>query len=130
MQSYRVLETCSPYLVGSIYVALELLLLYIVCENLGRFSSEDLYSWVIEVKGEISGIAMAGPINHESACFFVAKSDTGIFGLSEYLRWKVYGELRDFSRVNDAGDLGIKGLRQYKQKFRPLQLDRVYTASL
>ena len=99
-------------------------------KNLGRFSSEDLYSWVIEVEGEISGIAMAGPINHERACFFVAKSDTGIFGLSEYLRWKVYGELRDFSRVNDAGDLGIKGLRQYKQKFRPLQLDRVYTASL
>ncbi|SVC25332.1 uncharacterized protein METZ01_LOCUS278186, partial [marine metagenome] len=40
MQSYRVLETCSPYLVGSIYVALELLLLYIVCGNLRRVSKD------------------------------------------------------------------------------------------
>ena len=98
-------------------------------ENISKFSREDLYSWVVEIQGQISAIAMAGPINDKSACFFVAKSDTGIYGLSEYLRWKVYGELREFTRVNDAGDLGINGLRQYKQKFRPLKLDRVYTAS-
>ena len=98
--------------------------------NFAKFSNEDLYSWVLEVQDGISAIAMAGPINDESACFFVAKSDTETYGLSEYMRWKVYGELRRFTRVNDAGDLGIKGLRQYKQKFRPLNLDRVYTASM
>lgn len=99
-------------------------------QNFSQFSNEDLYSWVIEVQEDISAIAMAGPINDDSASFFIAKSDTDIYGLSEYMRWKVYGELRHFSRVNDAGDLGIRGLRQYKQKFRPLHLERVYTASI
>lgn len=98
--------------------------------NFAKFSNEDLYSWVLEIQDGISAIAMAGPFNDESACFFVAKSDTEIYGLSEYMRWKVYGELRRFTRVNDASDLGIKGLRQYKQKFRPLNLERVYTASM
>ena len=99
-------------------------------ENFSEFSRKDLYSWVVEIQGRISALAMAGPIDDRTACFFIAKSDTNIYGLSEYLRWKVYGELRGFSRVNDAGDLGIEGLRQYKQKFRPIKLDRVYTANL
>ena len=37
---------------------------------LKRIPNDDLYSWVIEVQEHISAIAMAGPINDDSASFF------------------------------------------------------------
>ena len=38
--------------------------------------------------------------------------------------------LRDYRLVNDASDLNIDGLRQYKRKFRPLAMNSVYTATI
>jgi hypothetical protein len=64
------------------------------------------------------------------ASFFIAKTDPNVYGLSEYLRWKVMGELRDYDRVNDAGDLGLPGLRQYKRKLRPVEEVMVYKARM
>jgi len=32
--------------------------------------------------------------------------------------------------VNDASDLGIEGLKQYKRKFRPDKMRTVYTATI
>ena len=98
--------------------------------SIGDFDTEDLMAWGLEIEKKLVGFSMAGPINQNTACFFVAKTVIGIDGLSEYLRWKTFGMLRDYRLVNDASDLNIEGLRQYKRKFRPLAMNSVYTATI
>ncbi|MBI2950716.1 DUF2156 domain-containing protein [bacterium] len=94
----------------------------------GELSEEDLSGWVVEAGGEVRAFALAGEMSGELASFFVAKSDPAVRGLSEFLRWRVCGEMRRFRRVNDAGDLGLPGLRQHKLKFRPVEMLPVYSA--
>jgi len=97
-------------------------------ETFHQFSQKDLSVWNIEIEGNLKAFAMAGPINMTTACFFIAKSDPRIIGLSEYLRWRVCGEMRSYDLVNDAGDLGIAGLKQHKMKLRPVGFNTVYRA--
>lgn len=98
--------------------------------SIGQFDDDDVKSWGLEIDKKLVGFSMAGPIDRNIACFFVAKTIIGPKGLSEYLRWKTFGELRNYEFVNDAGDLGIPGLRQYKRKFRPFKMNTVYTATI
>ena len=98
--------------------------------SIGDFDTEDLMAWGLEIEKKMVGFSMAGPINQNTACFFVAKTVIGIDGLSEYLRWKTFGMLGNYKLVNDASDLNIDGLRQYKRKFRPLTMNSVYTATI
>tara|TARA_B100000029_G_scaffold264737_1_gene260890 strand:+ start:161 stop:1096 length:936 start_codon:yes stop_codon:yes gene_type:complete len=95
-----------------------------------EFSRSELRGWQVSVSGSLRGFALAGPISNKVGCFFVVKTDTQIDGLSEYLRWKVFSELLDHSLVNDAGDLGLPGLRQHKMKMRPSRIDNVYSVNL
>ena len=95
-----------------------------------RFSAENLYGWCVKIQGKVEAFALAGPMTDDTANFFVAKTNPEVSGLSEYLRWKVLGELRAFTYVNDAGDLGIDGLRQHKMKMRPTDLKKTFTATL
>ena len=99
-------------------------------EKFHQFSKNDLSVWNIEIDGDLKAFAMAGPINKTTACFFIAKSDPRIIGLSEYLRWRVCGEMRSYDLLNDAGDLGIAGLQQHKMKLRPVGFNTVYKAVL
>jgi hypothetical protein len=94
----------------------------------GALSEEDLSGWGVEIEGRIRAFALAGGMGEGLANFFVAKSDPSVRGLSEFLRWRVCGELRRFSRVNDASDLGLPGLRQHKMKLRPVEMLPVYSA--
>ena len=94
----------------------------------GELREEDLSGWGVEIGGEVRAFALAGEMGAGQANFFVAKSDPSIRGLSEFLRWRVCGELRHFSRLNDASDLGLPGLRQHKLKFRPVEMLPVYSA--
>ena len=96
----------------------------------GLFDTEDVKSWGLEVDRQLVGFSMAGPINQKTACFFVAKTLVGLKGVSEYLRWKTFETLQGYDFVNDASDLGIEGLKQYKRKFRPDKMRTVYTATI
>jgi hypothetical protein len=93
------------------------------------FEKTDLSAYGVSIDGELKAFAMVGPIDECTASFFVAKSDTRIKGLSEFLRWRICGELQDYSFINDAGDLGLSGLRQYKTKLRPIRRNLVYSAT-
>ncbi len=98
---------------------------------LGQFHcwSEDmLRGWCVEIAGRIEAFALAGDIQPDLAHFFVAKANPDVPDLSYFLRWQIYGELSAYRRVNDAGDLGLSGLRQFKQKFRPVDRWRVFFA--
>ncbi len=92
------------------------------------FSRDLLEGWCVEVGSRIAAFAMAGPIREGLASFFVAKADPELHGLSEYLRWRVFGELSGWATVNDAGDLDLPGIRQHKAKFRPVEYSTVFTA--
>lgn len=96
----------------------------------GQFNSSDLQSWGLEVDKKLVGFSMAGPIDQNTACFFVAKTLMGIKGVSEYLRWRTFEMLQNYDFVNDASDLGLQGLRQYKRKLRPYKMKTVYTATI
>ncbi len=94
-----------------------------------HFWSEDvLWGWCVEVAGQIEAFALSGKMQSDLAHFFVAKTNPDLSDLSYFLRWRVYGELSAYRRVNDAGDLGLSGLRQFKQKFRPVDQRRVFSA--
>ena len=97
--------------------------------NYGRWTSEELQGWCVELTGRIAAFAFAGRMRAGLANFFVAKTDPEVRGLSEFLRMEVYRALTGFDLVNDAGDLGIPGLRQHKRKFRPVERIPVYSAS-
>ena len=95
----------------------------------GHWTSEELQGWCVELEGRVAAFAIVGRMHARLANFFVAKTDPDVRGLSEYLRTEVYRVLADFDLVNDAGDLGLQGLRQHKRKFRPVGLIPVYSAS-
>jgi len=97
-------------------------------DRYGMWSPEDLQGWCLEIGDRLVGFAMAGAIQRNLANFFVAKADPGIYGASEMLRYKVFQSLTDYEIVNDAGDLGLPGLRQHKQKFRPVARLKIYAA--
>ena len=92
--------------------------------------SEFLSGWCVEIDGEVEAFALAGVLQGEVAQFFVAKTNPDILGLSEFLRWRVYQQLSDYKWVNDAGDLGLDGLRQFKLKFRPVDRLQVFSAEV
>lgn len=95
----------------------------------GQWTSEELQGWCVELEGRVAAFAIAGRMHARLANFFIAKADPDVRGLSEYLRMEVYRVLAHFDLVNDAGDLGLQGLRQHKRKFRPVELIPVYSAS-
>ncbi len=96
----------------------------------GHWNARELQGWCVDVGGRIAAFAIAGRMRAGLANFFIAKSDPDVRGLSEYLRMGVYRALADYDRVNDAGDLGLPGLRQHKLKFRPVARIPVYSASI
>lgn len=97
-------------------------------ERYGAWPEEDLQGWCVTVEGRVAAFAMAGRMQAGLANFFIAKADPDVRGLSDYLRWAVCGTLSDYALINDAGDLGLPGLRQHKQKFRPVAKLPVYSA--
>ena len=95
-----------------------------------QIGSDNIFSWCVEIDNCLQGFAMAGPISKEVASFFIIKTNLRIDGLSEYLRWKVCGELQGFKYLNDAGDLCLPGLRQHKVKMRPIEFNKVSSVKL
>ena len=96
-------------------------------DRFGDWSVRDLNGWCVKVDGRISAFGMAGRMRSDQACFFVAKSDPELPGLSEVLRVHIYRALSACQLVNDAGDLDLPGLRQHKRRFRPVEMRPVYT---
>lgn len=92
--------------------------------------TELLRGWCVEIEGVLTAFALAGEMRPDLAQFFVAKADPDVLGLAEYLRCGVYKELLGYRLVNDAGDLGLAGLKQFKMKFRPVDQVQMYSAEV
>jgi hypothetical protein len=94
-----------------------------------EFEREDLSGWVVLMDGEVRAFCMGGEISDTVASFFAAKSDPEIYGLSEFSRWCFCREMAGSELINDASDLGLPGLEQFKRKFRPVAMLEVFTVN-
>jgi hypothetical protein len=99
-------------------------------DSFSEWPFELLQGWCVEIDGHLKAFALVGEMQPDLAQFFVAKTDPDIGGLSEFLRLRVYQELSGYALVNDAGDLGLDGLRQFKMKFRPVDRLQMFSAEV
>ncbi|MHC5034723.1 MAG: phosphatidylglycerol lysyltransferase domain-containing protein [Planctomycetota bacterium] len=98
-------------------------------ELYAEFERKDLSGWGVLVDGEVKAFCMGGEMSDTVANFFAAKSDPDIYGLSEFSRWCFCREMVRFELINDASDLGLPGLKQFKRKFRPVAMLEVFTVN-
>ncbi|MDE2813557.1 MAG: phosphatidylglycerol lysyltransferase domain-containing protein [Gemmatimonadota bacterium] len=89
----------------------------------------DLRGWAIVCDGRVVAFCLGGEITGDTAGFFAVKSDLSLPGLGTYARWHFFRQMARYGAVNDGGDLGLPGLAQAKQKFRPVEMLEAYAAT-
>jgi hypothetical protein len=93
-----------------------------------RFSPSLLNGLVVEIDGEVRGFAFSGPLTSTLGCNYLCITDLRFPGLALLLRYRLMAEFPDLIHFNDAHDAGRPGLRQLKQRFRPVELHAVFRA--
>jgi hypothetical protein len=93
-----------------------------------RFPASLLSGQVIEVDGSIHGFGFAGPTNQVYGNLFIGMTDNNFRGLHSLLGVSLMAEFEHLSRFNDATDSGRPGLREMKQRFRPVEMHQIYEA--
>jgi hypothetical protein len=93
-----------------------------------RFLPSLLDGLVVEVDGAVRGFAFAGPITSTMGCTFLCITDLGFQGLPYLLRHRLMAGFPDLIHFNDAHDAGRPGLRELKQRFRPVEMHGVFSA--
>jgi hypothetical protein len=88
----------------------------------------DVTGQLVFVEGRLAAFAFGGEIRPGLACFFDAKSDPSVPGISYAHRRSFLLSLAAFERVNDGSDAGRPGLRQLKDSFRPVAMHAEYRA--
>jgi len=89
---------------------------------LGQLSETDLRGEVVLVNGDLAAFALGGEIRRGVGCFFDAKCDKDVPGLSYFHRRSFLLRMQEFDLVNDGSDTGRAGLRQLKDSFRPVEM--------
>jgi hypothetical protein len=93
-----------------------------------RFLPSLLKGLVVEVNGEVRGFAFSGPISSTMGCNYLCITDLGFPGLALLLRYRLMAEFSDLIHFNDGTDVGRPGLRQLKQRFRPVEMHGLFSA--
>lgn len=96
---------------------------------LGLLGSPDLFGQGLMIEGRFCGFALGGEIRPGFGCFFEAKCDNEIQGLTYFQRYRFLTAMPDCRVVNDGSDAGRAGLRQLKQSLRPVAMHEEYRAS-
>jgi hypothetical protein len=93
-----------------------------------RFPPSLLNGLVVEVNGEVRGFAFSGPLTPTLGCNYLCITDTSFRGLPHLLRYRLMAEFSDLIHFNDSTDSGRPGLRELKQRFRPVEMHGLYGA--
>jgi hypothetical protein len=93
-----------------------------------RFAPSLLNGLVVEVNGEVRGFAFSGPLTHTMGCNFLCITDTSFRGLPHLLRYRLMAKFPDLIHFNDSTDGGRPGLRELKQRFRPVEMHGLFGA--
>lgn len=100
-----------------------------VIDMAGSLPVDVLHGEVILLDGKLAGFAFGGEIRPGVGCFFEAKCDSSIPGISYFQRYSFLSKLTDFELVNDGSDVGRSGLRQLKTSLRPAEMHSEYRAT-
>ncbi len=98
-------------------------------DQVDAFSEPDVRGELVWLDGRLVAFAFGGELRPGVGCFFDAKSDAGVPGLSYFQRHSFLSKLEGFELVNDGSDLGRDGLRQLKQSLRPAGMQTEFRAS-
>jgi Phosphatidylglycerol lysyltransferase, C-terminal len=93
-----------------------------------RFPSSLLTGLVVEVNGEVRGFGFSGPLTRTMGCNFLCITDTSFRGLPHLLRYRLMDGFPDLIHFNDSTDSGRPGLRELKQRFRPVEMHGLFSA--
>lgn len=83
---------------------------------------------VVEIDGVVRGFAFSGRLAGNVGANYLCVADTDIQGLPYLLRYRIMSEFDDLEYFNDCTDSGRQGLRDLKQRFRPVEMLRIYGA--
>jgi hypothetical protein len=83
---------------------------------------------VVEVDGEVRGFAFSGPITSTMGCNFLCVTDPGFRGMPHLLRYRLMAGFPDLLYFNDSTDSDRPGLRELKQRFRPVEMHNLGSA--
>lgn len=88
----------------------------------------DIRGEVILIGGKLRAFALGGEIRPGIGCFFDAKSDNSVPGLSYFQRYSFLSKQDDLELINDGSDVGRVGLGQLKQSLRPVGMHEEFRA--
>lgn len=95
-------------------------------ELFGKLPHEDFNGEAVFVDGKLAAFSLGGEIRSGLGCYFEAKNDFDIAGLSYYLRRSYLKGMTRFKLVNDGSDTGRAGLKQLKDSLRPIAMHVEY----
>jgi hypothetical protein len=93
-----------------------------------RFPPSLLNGLVVEVNGEVRGFAFSGYVTGTMGCNFLCITDNSFRGLPHLLRYHLMEQFPDLIHFNDSTDAGRPGLRELKQRFRPVAMHGLFGA--
>jgi hypothetical protein len=97
-------------------------------EMADRFPPSLLNGLVVEVNGEVRGFAFSGSVTGTMGCNFLCITDNSFRGLPHLLRYHLMDEFPGLIHFNDSTDAGRPGLRELKQRFRPVEMHGLFGA--
>jgi hypothetical protein len=93
-----------------------------------HFPTSLLKGLIVEVNGVVRGFAFSGPVTSTMGSNYICITDTDFRGLPHLLRYRLMAEFPDLLHFNDSIDGGRLGLRELKQRFRPVEMYAVFSA--
>ena len=95
----------------------------------GTLDEQDFRGEVVLLEGRVVAFSIGGEIRPGLACSFERKCDTSVNGLSYFQLRSLFLRLREFALVNDGSDAGRAGLREFKDRFRPVAMHAEFRAT-
>lgn len=93
-----------------------------------RLAPPLLSGMVAEVDGILRGFAFAGRITGEMGCNYLSTTDSRYRGLPHLLCYALMEAMPELPYFNDGNDAGRPGLREQKERFRPVRKLGLYGA--
>lgn len=87
-----------------------------------------LQGQVFEAGGAIRAYSFGGPINSDYGCAFLTVADHDFPGLAYALRHQMMMSWPNLTYFNDSTDNNRPGLREMKQRFRPVEMHNIFKA--
>jgi hypothetical protein len=99
-------------------------------------SKYELKIGCLYIGDKMMNLSIWGKLDSNNVVYIVCKSlkklpngENNIYFVGDYSRVMAYSDMlsEGYQQVNDGSDLGLLGLAQYKMKFRPININPIYS---